>query len=127
MSSPYATGGGGVVLEHAYAGSLLAYLLLGRPVAGLGDEFVPVEVGLQRGADAPVDDLVVTGRTRYEERTLRIACRRRPVYGRSDASTVGLFADYLSVVIDNAITLESGSLRAGFGRRESTRSFGTAG
>ena len=47
-ASAYSTGGGGVVLEHAYGGALLAELLLGGPVAGLGDDVpladrVPVE------------------------------------------------------------------------------------
>ena len=37
-SSPYATGGGGVQLEHEYAASALASLLLAQPVEGLGDE-----------------------------------------------------------------------------------------
>ena len=36
--SPYATGGGGVQLEHEYAASALASLLLAQPIEGLGDE-----------------------------------------------------------------------------------------
>jgi hypothetical protein len=38
-SSPYSTGGGGVILEHEYAASALASLLLAQPIEGLGDDF----------------------------------------------------------------------------------------
>ncbi len=49
-SSPYATGGGGVVLEHEYGAAALASLLLGQPVEGLGDEFMPTQVSMQQEA-----------------------------------------------------------------------------
>jgi hypothetical protein len=49
-SSPYATGGGGVVLEHEYAASALASLLLAQPIEGLGDEFTLLSVAMQQGA-----------------------------------------------------------------------------
>jgi hypothetical protein len=60
-ASAYSTGGGGVVLEHAYGGALLAELLLGGPVAGLGDDVSPLRIGFQQSAYSPVDDLMVAG------------------------------------------------------------------
>jgi hypothetical protein len=54
-ASPYATGGGGVVLEHAYGAVLLAALLRQNPIRGLGDEVTPVQARLQQGASYPVD------------------------------------------------------------------------
>ena len=75
-ASAYSTGGGGVVLEHAYGGALLAELLLGGPVAGLGNDVTPVRVGFQQSAHSPVDDLTVTGEGRGGRRTLFIGVRR---------------------------------------------------
>jgi hypothetical protein len=77
-SSPYATGGGGVLLEHAYAASALASVLMGQPVDGLGDEFVPTQVRLQQEAFTAVDDVVIRGVSDGGTRTLMVACRRRP-------------------------------------------------
>jgi hypothetical protein len=112
-SSPYSTGGGGVKLEHAYAGSVLATLLLGQPVEGLGDEYTPTEVGLQQEVESRVDDLVVVGTSPGGRRTLRVACRRRPVLGSSSESTVKLFLDYLWVLVTEPTDLATGRLRLG--------------
>lgn len=49
-ASAYSTGGGGVVLEHAYGGALLAELLLGGPVTGLGSDVTPMRIGFQQSA-----------------------------------------------------------------------------
>jgi hypothetical protein len=57
--SPYATGGGGVQLEHEYAACALASLLLAQPIEGLGDELTVTHVAMQQGAWSPVDDLIV--------------------------------------------------------------------
>lgn len=112
-SSPYATGGGGVLLEHEYVASMLGSLLLGQPVDGLGDEFLPTQVALQQEAFAPVDDVVIRGISPGGDRTLLVACRRRPTLGRSSEATVALFADFLHVVIDKPAALASGELRLG--------------
>jgi hypothetical protein len=48
-ASPYATGGGGVTLERAYGATLLAAVLVGDPVPGLGDDMHPVRVEMQAG------------------------------------------------------------------------------
>ena len=82
QASAYSTGGGGVVLEHAYGGALLAELLLGGPVNGLGDDATPVRVGFQQSAHSPVDDLTVTGEgPGGQQRTLFIGVRRKPGIG----------------------------------------------
>lgn len=67
--SPYASSGGGTVLEHLYGAVLLSSLLVGDPVTELGDDATPVSVRFQGRRLSPVDDLVVaetlrTGRTR---------------------------------------------------------------
>jgi hypothetical protein len=79
LASPYATGGGGTVLEHAYGATLLAALLQGHPVVGLGDDVTPREVCFQQGAVAPVDDLVVVGTCPTGSRSIYNGCvgRRR--------------------------------------------------
>jgi hypothetical protein len=69
-SSPYATGGGGVRLEQEYAGSVLASLLLGQPVEGLGDDFTPTQVAMQQKAQSPVDDVIIHGVSHGAARTL---------------------------------------------------------
>lgn len=112
-SSPYATGGGGVQLEREYAASALASLLLAQPVEGLGDEFTPHRVGLQQEASTPVDDVVIWGSSQGIERSLRMACRRKPTLGKSDESTVKLFTDFVQVVIDSRHALETSELRLG--------------
>src|SRR5689334_20557958 len=111
--SPYATGGGGVSLEHEYVATALASLLLAHPVDGLGDEFALTQVAMQQHAWSPVDDVIIQGTAPGGERTLRVACRRRPQIGKSDASTVALFANFLRVVLQHPERLEEGRLRLG--------------
>src|SRR5260370_9348667 len=62
-ASPYATGGGGTVLEHRYGAILLACLLIGGPMTELGDDTTPVVVRFQASSVSSVDDLLVVGRT----------------------------------------------------------------
>jgi hypothetical protein len=112
-ASPYATGGGGVVLEHAYGGSLLACLLQQGPVGGLGDDVLPVEVRFQRGASYPVDDLMVIGQSRAGERRLFVGVRRSPVIGAGSASFVSLLADYVRMVVDDPAKFEADDWRLG--------------
>lgn len=71
-SSPYFTGGGGVTLEHAYAGSVLGGAATRPASGGLGDKYRPAEVGLQQEAEPRVDDLVVEGTSPGGRRTLRL-------------------------------------------------------
>lgn len=113
VSSPYATGGGGVRLEHEFAAFALASLLLGQPIDGLGDDVTPTRVAMQQEVFSPVDDVVVHGASSGGERTLLIACRRRPTLGKSDESTVKLFADYLKVVLDRTTAIDSDEIRLG--------------
>lgn len=58
-SSPYSTGGGGVILEHEFAAVALASVLLAEPVVGLGNDFTARRVGLQQERYSPVDDVFV--------------------------------------------------------------------
>ncbi len=106
-ASPYATGGGGTVLEHAYGATLLAALLQRLPVSSLGDEFTPREVRFQQSALCPVDDLVVVGDCPTGTRTMFVGVRRDPTIGASSSSFVSLLADYLQVVIDHRVELDA--------------------
>lgn len=111
---PYATGGGGVVLEHAYAATSLAALLLGEPISGLGDEFPVHHIAFQADDISPVDDLVVTGRSvSGEERRLAVAVRRNPTIGRSDDDFVGLVVDMLRLLARRSPELRAGTWRIG--------------
>jgi energy-coupling factor transporter ATP-binding protein EcfA2 len=91
----------------------LASVLLAEPVVGLGDEFTARRVGLQQERYSPVDDVLVEGECNGRVRRLRVACRRRPTIGRSDESTVKLFADYVATLLATRADLERGSLRLG--------------
>lgn len=98
-AAPYATGGGGTVLEHRYGAVLLSSLLTGDPVTELGDDTVPVSVRFQAGAISPVDDLLITGYTPDGmQRTVSIGVRRAPALVTSEEPSERLFASYLSVV-----------------------------
>lgn len=112
-ASAYSTGGGGVVLEHAYGGALLAELLLGGPVVGLGNDVTPVRVGFQQSAHSPVDDLTVTGEGPGGCRTLFIGVRRKPGIGASQEAFVKLMVDYLRVVSEHRTELEADAWRLG--------------
>jgi tetratricopeptide (TPR) repeat protein len=98
-ASPYATAGGGVVLEHRYGACLLVSLLTGSPLAELGDDVTPTEVWFQVGAYSPVDDLMIVGPTADGgQRRASIGVRRAPKLLGSEDSSVQLFASYLRVV-----------------------------
>ncbi len=112
-SSPYSTGGGGVKLENEFGASALTSLLLAQPIEGLGDEFTVSQVALQQGAHSAVDDVAIQGTAPGGHRTLRVACRRHPVIGKSDRSTISLFADFMEVVTSESSALTSGRLRLG--------------
>jgi hypothetical protein len=112
-SSPYATGGGGVILEHEYTASALASLLLAQPIEGLGDEFTLLSVAVQQGAHSAVDDVAIEGLSPGGRRLLRVACRRRPTIGKSEESTVKLFADFLDALAADPISHTSGRARLG--------------
>src|SRR5213592_4795288 len=92
-AAPYATGGGGTVLEHRYGAVLLAHLLTGDPVTELGDDVAPVRVAFQARAFSPVDDLVVGGRAADgRERRVSIGVRRAPSLVPSEEASVQLLA-----------------------------------
>jgi hypothetical protein len=112
-ASAYSTGGGGVVLEHAYGGALLAELLLGGPVAGLGDDVTPSRIGFQQSAYSQVDDLMVAGDGPGGQRTLFIGVRRHPKVGVSQEPFVKLMVDYVKVISEHGAELEAGSWRLG--------------
>ncbi len=111
-ASSYSTGGGGVRLEHRYAGSLLAALLTGDPVSELGDDVMPVLVRLQASDVSPVDDVVVEGRTLDGGlRRVSIGVRRDPALTRSDERSVPLVRSFLHVVVDEWDEVRAGRQR----------------
>lgn len=116
-SSAYATGGGGVVLEHTFGATLLAALLLGDPVPGLGDEQSVVKVTFQANQFSPVDDVVIVGEPRGqaggEGRQLSIGVRRNPKIAPSDKSFVALLGKYLNQVANHWAEIQAGRLRLG--------------
>lgn len=102
VASPYATGGGGTVLEHNFGAVLLVHLLLGDPVPALGDDVMPVSVRFQDSSFSPVDDLIVIGDTADGiERRLSIGVRRAPALTTSDGSTADLLVSYLRIVTEH--------------------------
>lgn len=112
--SPYATGGGGVVLEHDHAAYLLAHLLLPDPLPGLGDEFRVVEVAFQAHQLSPVDDAVVTGLAPGgERRTFAVAVRRDPVIGASDVKFTKLWGQMVEATRSNLDRIALGAYRIG--------------
>ncbi len=112
-ASAYSTGGGGAVLEHAYGGALLAELLLGAPVTGLGSDVTPIQIGFQQSAHSAVDDLMVAGEGPGGQRTLFIGVRRRPSIGASQKPFVKLMVDYLRVLREHGDELDADSWRLG--------------
>ena len=114
-ASAYATGGGGIVLEHTFGATLLAALLLGDPVPGLGDEQTVVSVTFQAGRFSPVDDIVVVGEPRGQPaalgRQLSIGVRRNPRIGPGNHAFVALLADYLRNVQHEWERIHTGQLR----------------
>ena len=96
--SPYASGGGGTILEHLYGALLLSSLLTRDPVTELGDDVTPVSVRFQGRRLSPVDDLVVSGSGRGGERRASIGVRRDPGLTKSVTKTARLLATYVQMV-----------------------------
>lgn len=68
---------------------------------------------MQQGAHSAVDDVAIEGISPGGRRTLRVACRRRPTIGRSEESTVKLFADFLEALANDPVSHISGRARLG--------------
>lgn len=101
-ASPYATGGGGVWLEHRYAATLVATLLSEDPISELGDGVVPLGVRLQASYVSAVDDVVVEGCTADGRvRRVFIGVRRDPELTASDEKSVPLVRSFLRVVTEH--------------------------
>lgn len=105
--SPYATGGGGVLLEYLYGAVLLSHLLAGNPIVELGQDATPISVQFQVGSEA-VDDLLVSGSTPGGERRAWIDVRRRVALVASDTSSVRLLAAYVRMVATHWEDIEAG-------------------
>jgi hypothetical protein len=79
---------------------LLSSLLVGDPITELGDDATPVSVRFQGRRLSPVDDLVVSGSAREEERRVSIGVRRAPDLTKSDKKTARLLAAYVQMAAD---------------------------
>jgi hypothetical protein len=111
-TSPYATGGGGTVLEHQLGAVLLASLLTADPIAGLGDDVVPSELAFQASSFSPVDDLVVTGSSENGlVRRLSIGVRRAPSLVPSNDASVHLMRSFVKVIVENWAEVRDGRWR----------------
>lgn len=111
-SSPYSTGGGGVRLEHSYAACLVASLLAGDVISELGDSVSADSIRLQASDISDVDDIVIEGRDAHDEiHRSSIAVRRSPLLTRSDAASVPLIRDFLTVVTGHWPLVEAGHWR----------------
>lgn len=86
---------------------------MAQPIEGLGNEFTLLGVAVQQGAHSTVDDVAIEGISPGGRRTLRVACRRRPTIGRSEESTVKLFADFLEALANDPVSHISGRARLG--------------
>jgi hypothetical protein len=108
-ASPYSTGGGGVVLEHRYAASLLAYMLVGAPCAEIGDRIQLTKVRLQASDVSAVDDIVLEGAA--SDGTVHrasIGVRRNPALNSSDTASVPLIRAFLKVVTGHWADVSAG-------------------
>jgi hypothetical protein len=115
-ASPYATGGGGVVLEHIYGATVLAALLVGMPLDLLGDRVMVDQIAFQARRLSPVDDLVVTGTiagSQPIQRRIAIAVRRDPVMARSDGKFVKLVGTMLAAVAEKWDEIRADTFRLG--------------
>ncbi|MDF5755052.1 hypothetical protein [Spongiactinospora sp. TRM90649] len=111
-ASPYATGGGGTVLEHRYGALLLTHLLTGDPLTELGDDATPVEITFQASSFSAVDDVVVKGLLEDgTKRQVSIGVRRSPSFVPSDGPSVDLIRSYLCVLHDRPLEIASGEWR----------------
>jgi hypothetical protein len=87
-ASTYATGGGGVTLEHQYTATLLAALLVGDPAPELGDRVALTTVRLQASDVSAVDDLVLEGLDPAgKTHRASIGVRRDPKLATSDTKS----------------------------------------
>ena len=109
--SPYASGGGGTVLEHLYGAVLLSSLLTGDPVTELGDDAALVSVLFQGRRVSPVDDLVVSGSARDGERRVSIGVRRDPNVTSKNKKTARLLASYVRMVAERWDEITAGRWR----------------
>jgi hypothetical protein len=101
-ASSYASGGGGVSLEHQYAATLLARLLVGAPASELGDRIELKTVRMQGGDVSPVDDLVLDGvAATGDTHRASIGVRRDPNLTTSDSKSVPLIRSYLRIAADH--------------------------
>ena len=89
IGSPYAEGGGGVTFEHRVGAVCLYWLITGAAVEQLG-ELPPQSVAFQQKPESAVDDITVTSESDPKTR-LSVACRRRPLFTRSNEKTRRLF------------------------------------
>lgn len=111
-SSPYATGGGGIRLEHSYAACLVAALLAGETLTELGGALSVDSIRLQASDVSDVDDIVIQGRdARGELHRSSVAVRRNPSFTRSDSASVPLIRDFLSLVCQERPAVEAGRWR----------------
>jgi hypothetical protein len=110
-TAPYASGGGGTVLEHLYGAILLSSLLVGDPITELGDDATPVSVRFQGRSVSPVDDLIVSGLARDEERRVSIGVRRAPDVTTSDMKTARLLAAYVQMAAERWDEITAGRWR----------------
>ncbi|MEU5905476.1 hypothetical protein ABZ780_14005 [Micromonospora sp. NPDC047467] len=101
------------MLEHTYGAVLLAALLQGSPVRGLGEDVTPVEVRFQQGANHPVDDLMVVGEYQSGMRRLHIGVRRNPSITSRNSEFIKLLTDYLRMVVDHREDIHSDRIRLG--------------
>jgi hypothetical protein len=101
-SSPYATAGGGVRLEHSYAACLVAGFLAGDVLSELGDAHSVDSIRLQASDVSEVDDILIEGRDAHGEICrASIAVRRNPALTTSDDASVPLIRDFLAIVTDH--------------------------
>jgi hypothetical protein len=108
-ASPYSTGGGGVVLEHRYAATLLARLLVGAPCVEFGDRVQLTKVRFQASGVSAVDDLVLEGTA--PDGTIHrasIGVRRDPALNSSDTASVPLIRAFLTVVTEHRDEVSAG-------------------
>lgn len=90
--SSYASGGGGVSFEHRVGALCLARLLSGTIMSALGER-PPTHVCFQQATPSGVYDLILVADAGSDARSihLAIACRRRPLFTRSNGKTKALF------------------------------------
>jgi hypothetical protein len=111
-SSPYATGGGGVRLEHAYAACLIAGFLAGDALPDLGDAVAVDAIRVQASDVSDVDDIVIEGRDAHgQTHRSSIAVRRSPALTSRDSASVPLIRDFLVIVTDHWAEVSSGRWR----------------